>query len=382
VRIVIVDPRGDTRPYDDALAAALARRGHDVELVSCRYPHTQLAPPDGVRLAERFYRLADRLPPGPRRYARGVEHPLDLAALLPTLRRHRPDVVHVQWLPMHGVDRVFWRGVSRALGVPVVFTAHDALPNQASPRRERRAERNARAFGQVVTHTRHGAETLERRFGVPADRITRIPMGAFTGYRDVEPVPPDVPDAAPVAAFVGLLRPYKGLDGLLDAWPAVRAQVPDAVLLIAGRPLGEPAAERAAAMASDPASGVVAELRYVSEPEFAGALRRAACCVQPYLRIDQSAVLLSALAMGCPVVATDVGGFREVVEESGAGIVVPPGDPAALADAIARVLGDPELRARLSAAALDAVERIYSWDVAAERTEAVYLAALRERRPT
>ena len=109
MRIVIVDPRGDTRPYDDALCEALARRGHEVELVSCRYPHTALEPPEGVRLAERFYRLADRLPPGPRRYARGVEHPLDLAALLPALRRHRPDVIHVQWLPMHGVDRTFWR---------------------------------------------------------------------------------------------------------------------------------------------------------------------------------------------------------------------------------------------------------------------------------
>ncbi len=380
MRIVIVDPRGDTRPYDDALCEALARRGHEVELVSCRYPHTALEPPEGVRLAERFYRLADRLPPGPRRYARGVEHPLDLAALLPALRRARPDVIHVQWLPMHAVDRTFWRAASRLLGVPVVFTAHDSLPNVAGgdTRRERRNERNARAFDHVITHTEHGAQVLAERFGVPDDRIARIPMGAFTEYRDVEPVPPPVPDGAPVAALVGLLRPYKGLDLLLEAWPAVRAQVPDAVLLIAGRPFGEPAAERAAALAADPANGVVAELRYVSQGEFAGALRRAACCVLPYRRIDQSAVLLSTLAVGCPVVCTDVGGLREVVEESGAGLVVPPGDAPALAGAIARILGDPALQQRLASAALDAVERIYSWDVAAERHEAVYRRAAAE----
>ena len=373
---MIVDPRGDTRPYDDALAAALARRGHEVELVSCRYPHTRLAPPVGVRLAERFYRLADRLPSGPRRYARGLEHPVDLAALLPRLARHRPDVIHVQWLPLHAVDRVFWRGLSRGLGVPVVFTAHDALPNAVSARRERRARRNARAFRHVVTHTAHGAEVLSSRFGVAAERVARIPMGAFTGYRDVEPVAPPVPEDVPVAAFVGLLRPYKGLDLLLAAWPLVREQVPDAVLYVGGRPLGEPAAERLAAMAREPGSGVVAELRYIAEGEFAGALLRAACCVLPYRRIDQSAVLLSTLALGCPVVCTDVGGLREVVEESGAGLVVPPDDPAALAGAIARILGDPALRRQFSEAALDTVARVYDWDVAAERTEAVYRQAL------
>ena len=98
----------------------------------------------------------------------------------------------------------------------------------------------------------------------------------------------------------------------------------------------------------------------------------------PYRRIDQSAVLLSTLAVGCPVVCTDVGGLREVVEESGAGLVVPPGDAPALADAIARILGDPALQQRLASAALDAVERIYSWDVAAERHEAVYRQAAAE----
>ena len=345
-------------------------------------PAHALEPPDGVRLAERFYRLADRLPPGPRRYARGVEHPLDLAALLPALRRHRPDVVHVQWLPMHAVDRSFWRAASRLLGVPIVFTAHDSLPNvgrRHAPRAPQRAQRpRLRARDHAHAPRRATCSPSASASRPTASRAS--PWAPSRSYRDVEPVPPPVPDGAPVAALVGLLRPYKGLDLLLDAWPAVRERVPDAVLLIAGRPFGEPAAERAAALAADPASGVVAELRYVSRAEFAGALRRAACCVLPYRRIDQSAVLLSTLAVGCPVVAPTSAGCGEVVEESGAGLVVPAGDAAALADAIARILGDPALQERLAAAALDAVDRIYSWDVAAERHEAVYRAGGRRAR--
>jgi glycosyltransferase involved in cell wall biosynthesis len=151
----------------------------------------------------------------------------------------------------------------------------------------------------------------------------------------------------------------------------VRRHVPDAVLHVAGRPFGEPAVARLAG-----AEGVVAELRYLSAGEFAGALLRAACVVLPYDAIDQSGVLLAALALGRPVVVTDVGGFRELVETHGAGLVVPPADPVALAAALVRVLGDPALRVRFGAAALAAADGPLSWAHVAERHEALY-AALR-----
>ena len=62
MRIVLVDPRGDSRPYDHGLGAALAARGHDVTLATCRFHHGALPPAPGVAVRERFYRLADRLP--------------------------------------------------------------------------------------------------------------------------------------------------------------------------------------------------------------------------------------------------------------------------------------------------------------------------------
>ena len=86
------------------------------------------------------------------------------------------------------------------------------------------------------------------RLGVPVKRITRIPHAALAGYADVEPVPPAVPDGVPVALFAGLIRPYKGLADLLDAWPAVRQRVPGAILHVLGRSLGgDDDAARAAA---------------------------------------------------------------------------------------------------------------------------------------
>lgn len=375
LRILLVDPRGETRPYDDALAGALAARGHAVEILACAPRPESASPPPGVELRPGFYRLADRLPGRLRRIARGVEHPLDLLAQAPRLVRGRPDVIHLQWLPLGAVDRTYWRALSALLRVPVVYTAHDARPNLDGARRRRRARANVRAFPRIIVHSRHGAGVLTGAFGVPAGRVSVIPHGALVRYRELDSIPPDLPADVPVVAFAGLIRPYKGLDVLLDAWPAVRAARPDALLVVAGRVLGDPVEARLRALAADPTSGVRADLRFVADAEFAGLLARADVVALPYRRIDQSGVLFAAIALGRPLVVTRVGGFPEVVETYGLGAVVDPDDPTALADALQSLLGDPARRAACAAAARAAADGTFSWETIAEATERVYRAS-------
>lgn len=372
MRIVIVDPRGETRPYDDALAGALAARGNEVELVTSAPRVAQPPAPDGVAVRHAFYRLADRMPGGARKVARGLEHPLDLLGLTPSLMRRRPDAIHLQWLPLGAVDRGYWRAVQGLLGVPVTYTAHDALPNNPTPKRLRRAATNARAFGRVVVHSVHGRNALVEQLGVAADNVHVIPHGALTAYREVTPQAPAVAEGVPLVAMLGLLRPYKGLDVLLDAWPTVRAALPDAQLLVAGRVLGDPdGAARLERMVGEDV-GVISDLRFTPTEEFVGAMLRADVVVLPYRRIDQSGVLFAALALGRPLVATRVGGFAEVVEQHGAGLVVPPEDPAALAEALIAVLRDPARREAMAAASRAAADGPFSWDAIAAATERVY----------
>jgi glycosyltransferase involved in cell wall biosynthesis len=367
VRIVLVDPRGDSRPYDHGLAAALAARGHDVSLLTSRFRHGELPPAPGVQIAEHFYRLADRLPARLRRVARGFEHVVDLALLLPALRR--ADVVHVMWLPLGAADRLAWRALCRMLRPPVVFTAHNAVARDGVGS-DRRLRADCATFARVVVHSEAGLRNL-RGVGVTVP-IERIPHAALSGYDDVAATPPDLPAGVPVVLFAGLIRPYKGLADLLDAWPGVRRRVPDAVLHVLGRPLGADADARRAAATE----GVVADLRYASPGAWAGAMRRADLVVLPYRSIDQSGVLASAIALGRPVVATAVGGFAETLEATGAGLVVPPRDPAAITEAIAAILLDDALRQRLAAAAAVAASGELSWETSAERHERVYRAAM------
>ena len=133
----------------------------------------------------------------------------------------------------------------------------------------------------------------------------------------------------------GLIRPYKGVDVLLEAWPAVRERVPAATLLVAGRPM----MDIAALPVDQP--GVVFLPRFLSDAELAAALRRADLVVLPYRRIDNSGVLAAALAFGAPLVMSDVGGFGELHRGDGVGELVPPGDAAALAATARPAAGRP-----------------------------------------
>jgi glycosyltransferase involved in cell wall biosynthesis len=367
VRIVLVDPRGDSRPYDHGLGAALAARGHDVRLATCRFRHGLLPPAPGVDIQERFYRLADRLPASLRRLGRGCEHAADLIALYPLIRS--ADVVHVMWLPLGVPDRIFWRLTRMLTRTRLVHTAHNAIVKDGvGSTGQIRAD--CAPFHRIVVHS-HAGEAALVRLGVPVSKITRIPHAALTGYGDVKPVPPPLPDGVPVALFAGLIRPYKGLGDLLDAWPAVRERVPGAVLHVLGRSLGGDAdAARAAA-----SEGVVADLRYADPGEWSGAMLRADVVVLPYRSIDQSGVLATAIALGRPVIATDVGGFGETLADTDAGLLVPPRDPAVLAATIAALLLDADLRASLGAAAAAAAKGELSWDRSAERHELIYARA-------
>jgi glycosyltransferase involved in cell wall biosynthesis len=156
---------------------------------------------------------------------------------------------------------------------------------------------------------------------------------------------------------------------LLDAWTELGSAHEPAELWIVGRP--RMAVDRLLASAPPSVRWVT---RFVTEAELAACFRRADVLVLPYLRterLDFSGVLATALAFAKPAVVSDVGGFRELADADAA-LVVPPGDPRALAAALSGLLADSQQRERLAAGARAAAEGPYSWETAAGQTLALY----------
>lgn len=340
MRVVIADPPAFTPPYDHALAAALARAGADVELVTSRFRFGAVPTPEGYRRAELFYPVSGRLFRRSRLRLplKALEHPLGLARL----RRRRMDVLHVQWLAAPELDRRLLRPA-----VPAVFTAHDLLPRRTAAKREL-WRGLLRRFDRVVVHSERGRESLVE-LGIEPERLRVIPHPVF-------PSDPARADDGRTLLCLGVIRPYKGLG---DAIAVVRS-LGDARLLVAGDPAEPLDGYRAQA-------GTLAEWRlgYLPEHEVDRALGEATLALFPYRpELDQSGALLRALGAGVPAVAYDVGGLGDPVREFGAGRVVPAGDVEALTAAVGGLLADEKELERARAGARRARDSL-TWDASA-----------------
>lgn len=299
-------------------------------------------------------------------------------------RRGEFDVVHDNQCLGYGLLRL------PRLGFATLATVHHPihvdlelelagadLPRRLSLRRwyafARMQERVARRLPEIITVSASSAAQISRYLGVPAERISTIPIGADVERFSPLPGAPKVPGR--IVATASADSPLKGLEVLVEAFAKVRAEHDRAHLVVVGkaRPGGpvEAAIER---------YGLAAHVRFVSgltEAELVDTLRGAEVACVPSRYEGFSLPAVEAMAVGLPLVSTTGGALPEVAGADGhTTLAVPPGDAPALAAALSRLLGDGRLRARLGAAARErAVER-FTWRAAAASTAERYRARL------
>jgi glycosyltransferase involved in cell wall biosynthesis len=391
VRVHVVDPSAYTPPYDDALCHALGIAGAEVTLVTSRFAYGAAPLADGYVRRELFYRAALG-PPGSR-----LRAAVKLAEHVPDMLRYRrlardADVVHFQWLSVQQLDAHLLPRPRRhgAVRRPLVLTAHDILPREPRPGQLAAQRRLYERFDAIVVHSDHGRRRLTRELGVAPARVHVIAHGSLPApvaagsapllppplaagsapllpppvAAGSAPPPPPLPSRTdrPVVLCFGLLRPYKGLDLLLDAWHGVDG----AELWIVGMPRMDISALRRGAPAS-----VRFVTRFVSDAEMAACFASADLVVLPYREADQSGVALTALGSGVPLLLSDVGGFPELAA-SGAARTFPAGDVPALRIALQELLFDPAALAAMAECARAAADGPYSWDSIARQTLDLY----------
>ncbi len=366
MRVHVVDPSSYTPPYDHALCRALAVAGVEVQLIASRFAYGPVAAPDGYARRELFYRLAFGSPGGRVRIAAKLaEHVPDM--LLYRRVARTADIVHFQWLPVQHLDAHLL-----PRGRPLVLTAHDVLPREPRPGQLAAQRRLYDRFDAIVVHSEHGRARLVQELGADPDRVHTIPHGVFSHLAErppgQSPPPSPFPGERPVVLMFGLMRPYKGIDVLLDAWRGVDGQAPieDAELWIAGMAKMDMAPLRARAP-----SGVRFDPRFIDDRELPAYFERASLVVLPYLQADQSGVLFTALAFGKPLLLSDVGGFPELAA-TGAARVVPAGDARSLGAALRELLADRAALTEMCVRARAATQGRYSWQAIAQAHVELY----------
>ena len=231
------------------------------------------------------------------------------------------------------------RGLRRR-GVKVAMLCHNLFDHDSGRLRQ---QLTARMLGQAdafLVHTTEQAQTLRRLF--PAKTVLRHPHPVYDQF----PAP-----AAPLPKrgrlellFFGFIRPYKGLEALIDALGLLAD--PEVHLTVIGEPWGDPEALRERVRRSG-APNVELHLRYVDEAMAANHFARADLLVLPYHSASGSGVAAIAQHYGCPILATRVGGLAEIVDEGRTGFLIDPGQPAQWAERLRQM--DRGQLARMSA---------------------------------
>jgi glycosyltransferase involved in cell wall biosynthesis len=247
----------------------------------------------------------------------------------------------------------------------VAFVLHNVRPfdrwggpsvHLENARTTRRMRRLLPRFDLVVVHGERSLE--EYRVTWPPTRTAVVPHGderLFSGQ-------PPAPSAQPHALFFGGWHTVKGLPVLMEAFDEVLRRLPEASLTIAGAPAPgdfDDAVVRRWAQTHPDRVQLVPE--YVPVESVPPLFAQARVVVTPYLAGYQSGVVHLAMTMARAVVCSDVGDLPSVVLDGRTGLVVPRGDAAALADALVRVLADPELATSMGEAGRQRVLATADW---------------------
>jgi glycosyltransferase involved in cell wall biosynthesis len=316
--------------------------------------------------------------------ARSVLHWANPIAWITNAFRLSGDIVHGQWwsqilAPVY----VTVLAVARLRGRRVVLTVHNVNAHEAAAWKALADRVVLGLADHFIVHTTENAEALLRTYPGARDRVSVVPMGAQDVANRVGVSREQARDRlglAPeerVVLFFGNIRPYKGLDDLIEAFPAVRRSVPNARLLVVGQPWGGSQEVDAALQRARSLPGCSLRLEYVSDEEAEEYFTACDLAVFPYKGFEaQSGACARAVSFQRAMVVSDEGGLKSFVRDPRA--VVPAGDAHALAEALTAVLGNLELRDKLEAdAALTA--RDLDWGTIAEQTAGIYRAVLAEK---
>jgi glycosyltransferase involved in cell wall biosynthesis len=351
MRIVDVNPffypfmGGIERRMHDT-SRLLAERGHDVTVLTGRLPNTEETEErDGYRIIRLRSRLID------------IYNPPFISSkdVLKTLNELDADIVNYnyRWAPSYNKDLMRYSGKK-------VFTYHNmwgegmGITGKLSEFQDNRFRKCLNTFDHIICVSDSVQEDLIRR-GVPEERTSSIPncLSSF----------PDVGDGE--GGFIlslGRLVRTKGLDYLIDAMRSV-----DAKLIICGKGPEKKRVERL--IKKYDLENKIETKGYVTEEEKANLMGSCSFFVMPSLFESFGIAAVELMSYGRPIICTDVNGLGDTVQEGG--IIIPPKDTKATADAMSRLLNDKDERERLAGTARAQAEK-FDWKYHIERIEDVY----------
>lgn len=363
---------GGITQYSRDLCESLSRAGRDVTLVTTSDFEFR-EKPAGCKVR----RILSAMRPSgggiSGRAANLLRHMYNFAALTACLVPVRNSVIHYQW----HLSRFFVAHLMlvRLFQRNVVYTAHNAFSHNDGPMWHSYFGKVYGMVDRVITLTEYTkGEILSLLPGLDG-KISVVPLG--NSDRLVKDCEERVFEGYRVVLFFGLIRKYKGLEVLLEAFNTVAEKCPGARLVVAGSitEKGMALQDYEGILRPDARSRTMFVTGYINTDDIPLYFRSSDVVALPYITASQSGVTQLAFSFGKPVVASRVGGLPEQVDDGESGYLVRPGDPVELADAVLKLVNDPEKAAAMGACAKRVSDTRFGWDNVARQTICVYEAS-------
>ena len=384
---LLIDACQFSANYNYCLLDALAKKGERIVYATTKFAHGHIPNPPDVKVFRCFFllaRLAGRLTStGPiRRFLRAIEYPLNIFFLLAYVLIKSIKVVHFIWVVSPCLDYWLIR-LLQLIGRHVIYTAHNAFPHEPKAGDIRKYSRIYQRVDHIIALTNYTRNEIMTHCGIPSEKISVLPHGdyeaLFSRYGRNDNLAKNIRQKAgrrKIIAYLGHIRPYKGLEVFVDSFELIKQLMPDSFFLVAGSVLvGNKKNWEEKLAESCKSDDLWTDLRFVPVEDIKAYLSVIDVLVQPYISASQSGNTVMAYAAGVPVISTNVGGLAEMTEDGKTGYIIAPGNPEEIADAISKCFEGDNYEKMSQNARRAAIEQ-FNWENIAEQTAAVYRQAI------
>ena len=331
--------------YDYSLCDALHKKNMNLTLITnCYYEYDKLS---NFKVNKIFFKYSENIKNGIiRKLVRGLEYCFTMQNLVNKYSKESPDIIHIQWLLRYQFEYLWLKMLRYKLrkgNTKIILTAHNILPHINGYKYKNILEKIYSQVDGIIVHSEVMKKKMIRIFGAKAKKwsICVIPHGTveklfekvdeniLNNYRNKIKL---LKSKEHNFLFAGVIHENKGLDVLLMAWGEHINKYPNDKLYIIGKPCYN--INNELEIIKKHHSSIISSLGYKSDEELLAYYLECDFVVLPYKEASQSGVLLTALTLGKPVIATNVGGLPEIINVVQGGYIVNPNDPHLLSEAL------------------------------------------------